>query len=611
MNGEQVRESIVVADCGRTLTRATLVEIVEGACRFVAQGTSPSTIEAPYDDLGVGLRAALESLEAATARRFADRTRIIIPQEDNGDGTDAFLSTVAATPPLRVGILATEGGGVLNALLSIARRSPVTVLPTLTVEPNAPIDEGTTATVAALARLQPDLLLIVATGDAQLGLQRLLGLATEIVSTNPQRDTDLSPAILVIAGESGRDAATVTFGDGYEFGFLATDEYDPASIALTVETEILDLTNRRAAALLPGFDSLERMGAAPPLARARAIDLVNRFMALQFGCEVITVDLEEGFTCCWAHGGEGRALSEPALDLALGAANLLTALPLPNVLRWLPFSMSEDELRTWILNRAVRPFTVPMTPRDRQIEAGLVRELLRTGAAELAGGGNGILAADLLVGGSFFSRWPDPADAFMALVDGLDPRPASGIVQLALDRDALMPLIGALGALEPDHASELFEHDSLFDLGACVVVSCPASEQVSGELVYQDGRKWNFIIRSGEVLRLPLRGGERAAALRFDGGKRLQIGKGAPGEGATFEGDLAPHGGPVGLVIDARERPFVFPREERERLAKVGGWQNEFHTISRVMPSTPKPEGESSAVSQAPTVDDPAAEEPA
>ena len=135
MNGEQVRESIVVADCGRTMTRATLVEIVEGACRFVAQGTSPSTIEAPYDDLGVGLRAALESLEAATARRFADRTRIIIPQEDNGDGTDAFLSTVAATPPLRVGILATEGGGILNALLSIARRSPVTVLPTLTVEP--------------------------------------------------------------------------------------------------------------------------------------------------------------------------------------------------------------------------------------------------------------------------------------------------------------------------------------------------------------------------------------------------------------------------------------------------------------------------------------------
>jgi hypothetical protein len=595
MNGEQVRESIVIADCGRTLTRATLVEIVEGACRFVAQGTSPSTIEAPYDDLGVGLRAALESLETATARRFADRTRIIIPQEDNGDGTDAFLSTVAATPPLRVGILATEGGGILNALLSIARRSPVTVLPTLTVEPNTVIDEATTATVAALARLQPDLLLIVATADGSQGLNRLLGLATEIVSTNPQRDTELSPAILVIASEAGRDAATVTFGDGYEFGFLATNEYDPASIALTVETEILDLINRRASALLPGFDSLERMGAAPPLARARAIDLVNRFLALQFDCEVITVDLEEGFTCCWAHGSEGRALSEPALDLALGAANLLTALPLPNVIRWLPFSMSEDTLRTWILNRAVRPFTVPMTQRDRQIEAGLVRELLRTGAAELAGGGAAMLAADLLVGGSFFSRWPDPADAFMALVEGLDPRPADGVVQIALDRDALMPLIGALGALEPDQASELFEHDSLFDLGACVVVSCPANEQVSGELVYQDGRKWNFIMRSGEVLRLPLRGGERAAALRFAPGKRVQIGKGAPGDGATFEGDLAPHGGPVGLVIDTRERPFAFPRDEQERIKQVGIWQNAFHSVSRVVQSTPKAESESPA----------------
>ncbi|CAA9584963.1 MAG: hypothetical protein AVDCRST_MAG18-3688 [uncultured Thermomicrobiales bacterium] len=581
MNAEQVRESIVVADCGRTLTRATLVEFVEGACRFIAQGTSASTIEPPYDDLGVGLRAALESLEAASRRRFADRTRIIIPQEDSGDGTDALLATVAATPPLRVGILATGGDGILNALLPIVRRSPVTALPTLSVEPTAPIDAATSATVATLARLQPDLLLIVAATDDQRGLQRLLGLATEIVGTSPQRETETPPAVLVIASEVGRDAATSTFSDGYEFGFLATNEYDPTDIALTVETEILELNTRRAAATLPGFDSLEWMVAAPPLARARAIDLVNRYMALQFDCAVVTVDLDEGFTCCWAHGGEGRALSEPALDLALGATNLLTALPLPDVIRWLPFSLSEDTLRGWILNRAVRPFTVPMTTRDRQIEAALTRELLRTGATQLAGDGPGALTAELLVGGSFFARWPDPTEPFMALIDGLDPRPASGIAQIALDRDALMPLIGALGTLEPDRAAELFEHDSLFDLGACVVVDCPANEQVQGELVYQDGRRRNFEVRGGEVLRLPLRGGERAATLHFAPGKRARIGNGGAGAGATFEGELAPHGGPVGLVIDARERPFAFPRNEQERIARVGSWLTAFQTVSR------------------------------
>lgn len=580
MNEDQVRESIIVAECGRTLTRATLVEFVEGACRFVAQGTSPSTIERPYDDLTVGLRGALAALEQATTRRFADRSQVIRPQEENGDGTDAFLATVAAGSPLRVAILAMGGGATLNALLAIARRVPATILPTLTVESIGPLDETTRKTVAALAGLRPDLLLLVADTHERAGLTQLLGLAAEIVGPPPVAP-EPTPAMLVIASEAGRDQATLTFGNGYEFGFLPTDQHDASTIALIVETEILDLANRRAGAFVPGFDNLEALSDAPPLARSRAIDLVNRFMASQFGCEVLTVDLDEGFTCCWAKGNEGRALSEPALDLALGSANMLTALTLPDVARWLPFTLGEDELRGWILNRAVRPFTIPLSARDRQIEGALVRELLRTGATEIASGGSGPLAPELLVGGSFFARWPDPTDTFMALIDGLDPQPQRGITQVALDREALLPLIGTLGTLEPERAAELFEHDSLFDLGAYVRLDCPANEQVEGEITYRDGLTQSFTVHSGELLRLPLPGGERAATLRLAPGTRARIGGGNAGVAVTLTGDDAPHGGPVGLILDARERPLAFPKAEQGRIARVAGWHTATHTIVR------------------------------
>jgi hypothetical protein len=581
MNEDQVRESIIVAECGRIVTRATLVEFVEGACRFVAQGTSPSTIERPYDDLNVGLRGALAALEQATTRRFADRSQVIRPQEENGDGTDAFLATVAAGSPLRIAILAMGGGAALNALLAIARRVPATILPTLTVGTVGPLDETTRKTVAALAGLRPDLLLIVADTTDSAGLLHLLGLAAEIVGPPPVAPAPTA-AILVISSEAGRDQATTAFGTGYEFGFLATDQHDAANIALIVESEILDLTNRRANALVPGFDNLEALSDAPPLARSRAIDLVNRFMAAQFGCEVMTVDLDEGFTCCWAKGGEGRALSEPALDLALGSANLLTALHLPDVARWLPFTLGEDELRDWILNRAVRPFTIPLSVRDRQIEGALVRELLRTGAVELASGGAGPLAPELLVGGSFFARWPDPADTFMALIDGLDPQPQRGITQVALDRDALLPLIGTLGTLEPERAAELFEHDSLFDLGACVRLECAIGDDVEVEITYQDGRSHKATVRGGELMRLPLAGGERAAALRLTPSKQSRLLNGTPGSPVVLTGDDAPHGGPVGLIFDARARPFSFQKAEQERITRVTNWNKAAHTIVRV-----------------------------
>lgn len=580
MNEDQVRESIIVAECGRTLTRATLVEFVEGACRFVAQGTSPSTIERPYDDLNVGLRGALAALEQATTRRFADRSQVIKPQEETGDGTDGFLATVAAGSPLRVAILATGGSATLNALLAIARRVPATILPTLNVESTGPLDETASKTLTALTGLRPDLLLIVAEAREGAGLVQLLGLAAEIVGPPPVAP-DPTPAVLVIASEAGRDQATITFGNGYEFGFLPTDQHDASSIALIVETEILDLANRRASTLVPGFDNLEALSDAPPLARSRAIDLVNRFMATQFGCEVMTADLDEGFTCCWAKGNEGRALSEPALDLALGSANLLTALTLPDVARWLPFSLGEDELRGWILNRAVRPFTIPLSERDRQIEGALVRELLRTGATELAGGGAGPLAPELLVGGSFFARWPDPTDTFMALIEGLDPQPPRGITQVALDRDALLPLIGTLGTLEPERAAELFEHDSLFDLGACVRLECSIGDQVDVAITYQDGRSHSTTVRGGSLLRLPLAGGERAASLRLSPNKRARVANGEFGAEIVLTGDDAPHGGPVGLILDARERPLVFPTTEQTRIARVADWNTAAHTIER------------------------------
>ncbi len=580
MNEDQVRESIIVAECGRTLTRATLVEFVEGACRFVAQGTSPSTIERPYDDLNVGLKGALAALEQATTRRFADRSQVIKPQEETGDGTDGFLAIVAVGSPLRVAILATGGSATLNALLAIARRVPATILPTLNVESTGPLDETASKTLAALAGLRPDLLLIVAEAREGAKLVQLLGLAAEILGPPPVAP-DPTPAVLVIASEAGRDQATITFGNGYEFGFLPTDQHDASSIALIVETEILDLANRRASTLIPGFDNLEALSDAPPLARSRAIDLVNRFMATQFGCEVMTADLDEGFTCCWAKGNEGRSLSEPALDLALGSANLLTALTLPDVARWLPFSLGEDELRGWILNRAVRPFTIPLSERDRQIEGALVRELLRTGATELAGGGVGPLAPELLVGGSFFARWPGPTDTFMALIEGLDPQPPRGITQVALDRDALLPLIGTLGILEPERAAELFEHDSLFDLGAWVRLECSIGDQVDVAITYQDGRSHSTTVRGGSLLRLPLAGGERAASLRLTPNKRARVANGELGMEVVLTGDDAPHGGPVGLILDARERPLVFPTSEQARIARVADWNMAAHTIER------------------------------
>lgn len=573
MSQAPTRESVIVAECGKSGTRAILVEVVDDVYRFIAQSTAPSTLEPPLEDLQAGLRDAISGLESATARRFAERNRLIVPQEEDGDGADAFVATVAAAPPLRLAIMTVDGGALVEALIDVGRRTPTTVLPLVALNDAGRLDDQARATIETLGRLQPDLLLLIAgsTAGADRAMPRLLDLASEVVAIAAGHEGYQLPAILFVGPEAWHDRVGAAFSHGYEIGLVATDGSDAATVAGVIEQELLDLGNRRAGATVPGFELLASMGAAPPLARSRAIELVNRFMAMQFECEVLTVDFAEGSVFSWARGADHRGLTEPALDLALGAANLLTTLNLADVVRWLPFSLSEDELTHWILNRAVRPFTIPTTGKDRLIEAALVRELLRTGTAELTES-TGALTPDLIVGGSFFARWPDPATVMMALLDGLQPQTASGLIQVALDRDSLLPAIGALSLIEPDRAAELFEHDGLVDLGAYIAVNGRAGDEIRGQLERENGETTEFSVAGGSLTLVPLAQGERATLLRIEPGKASSVGSNAPGATVRFEGPTAPHGGLVGLIVDARSRPLDLPRDDQQRIAQLGAW---------------------------------------
>jgi hypothetical protein len=574
MSTERVLESVIVADCGAGTTRAILVEAIDDVYRFIASAERPSTFEPPIDDLSVGVREALGALELATARRFLERNRPIMPQEGSGNGADALLTTMVSMPPLRLAILAIGGGPLVDALLDVARRTPTTVLPTLAIDESGRVDGHGRDTVATIARHHPSLLLLVAGGKAERALPKLLSLASEVVAAVAAQGLEDQPAVLFIGEERWHGDVTASFGSSAEIGLIDPAGADPGALAGIVEQELLDFANRRAAAGQPGFEEVSSWSAAPPLARSRAIDLVNRFMSIQFGCEVLTVELDEGATFCWARGRENCALSEPALDLALGAGNLLTTLSPTDVLRWLPFTISEDELVAWILNRVVRPFTIPTTGRDRLIEGAIARELLRTGVAELRGAGIGEVRPELIVGGSFFTRWPDPAAAMMALIDGVQPQAAGGVTQFALDRDGLLPAIGALGTVEPGRAAEVFEHDGLIDLGACVTVGGAPGAEIRGELEYPGGKTQPFTLTAGSLLRLPLGLGERATRLKIEPGGQGSVGRGPAGAALLLEGDDAPHGGLVGLLIDARGRPVQLPGDEQERIARLAAWMD-------------------------------------
>jgi hypothetical protein len=85
--------------------------------------------------------------------------------------------------------------------------------------------------------------------------------------------------------------------------------------------------------------------------------------------------------------------------------------------------------------------------------------------------------------------------------------------------------------------------------------------EARGRLEYVDGEAREFAVAAGSVARLPLSPERPAARLTIDAGGAT-----------TFEGETAPVGGLVGLIVDARARPLALPRDDQARVAMLQQW---------------------------------------
>ncbi|MEI6045865.1 MAG: glutamate mutase L, partial [Chloroflexota bacterium] len=127
-------ESVLVADCGSNTTRVVLVEVVEQAYRFIARGEAPSTLEEPYNDVTIGVLNAIEVIQTHTGRQLLVGGRLLVPQQDDGTGIDAFVACSSAAEPLRVVV----AGLVHNLSAESANRAShgtyTTVLDTISMD---------------------------------------------------------------------------------------------------------------------------------------------------------------------------------------------------------------------------------------------------------------------------------------------------------------------------------------------------------------------------------------------------------------------------------------------------------------------------------------------
>ena len=594
--------TVLVTDCGSTTTKAILIERKGDEYRQTFRGEAPTTVEAPFEDVTRGVLNAIAEVEEVSGRTILDGERLRTPSYGN-EGIDVYLSTSSAGGGLQMLV----AGAVKNMTGESAQRCALgagaIVMDTLASndgrQPHEKIDR--------IRALRPDMILLSGGTDGGT-MTHVVELAEYIAAANPKPRLGLGYSLpLIYAGNvKAREKIEHTLGDRMA---LSISE----NIRPTLERENLgparatihDLFLEHVMAQAPGYKTLMSWTGAPIIPTPAAVGVMMQSLAKRYGLNILGVDIGGATTDVFSVFEQvfNRTVSAN-LGMSYSISNVLAEAGLEQILRWIPFAISEANLRNRIKNKMIRPTTIPQTLEELQIEQAIAREALRLAMAHhktLATGLKGVQqersisdvfqqqfvgaslidmrCLDLIVGsGGILSHAPRRVHSMIMMIDAYEP---VGITELAVDSVFMMPHLGVLSTVNEQAATDVLFHDCLIPLGTCVA---PLGQGKLNDVCLDydirgvaQRRLDAGSVKWGEIVLRPSAEWE-GAQLTLTPAKGVDLGL---GKGERIQRELS--SGVVGLIIDCRGRPLQLPAGEEQRIEVLGRWD-------RSLKLYPKPE---------------------
>jgi len=577
--------SILATDCGSTTTKAILIEKRGEEYRLVNRGEAPTTVEAPFDDVTIGVLNATRELEDLTGRQLIHDGKILTPQQDEKRGVDLYLSTSSA------------GGGLQMMVMGVVRQMSAESAQRAALGAGAiimdviAIDDGRKdyQKIQRLRELRPDIVLLSGGTDGGT-ITHLVELAELLIAADPRpRFGTMNLPVIFAGNKDARDEIRHLLGERFDLRIVDNlrPDLDRENLGPAREA-IHELFLEHVMQQAPGYSKLMTWTSADIMSTPNAVGKIMVTIAEQRGINILGVDIGGATTDVFSvFGGNYTRTVSANLGMSYSICNVMLEAGIQNIRRWLPFDIEEYEVRNRLRNKMIRPTTIPQTYEDLLLEQAVAREALRLAFIhhkQLARGLKGVqqqrtigealdqaetgktlvqmMALDMIIGsGGVLSHAPKRAQSALMMMDAYQPE---GVTMLAVDSIFMMPQLGVLSTVHPEAAAQVFDRDCLIRLGSCVA---PVGQGKEGEpclTIDYNGKSETF--RYGELRVLPLGVGETLqATIRPARGFDVGAGRGRPVE-ATLEG------GVVGVVVDTRGRPLQLPPDDATRRQKLIDW---------------------------------------
>lgn len=470
----------LVLDIGSTQTKAALFE-EDKDWTFIAAGESMTTTGQPYEDAMVGVQDAIQEVEKFCGRKIWDNglqnVSSVIVQSSAGGGLQMVVAGIVETMTTESARRAALGAGAII---------------TEVISGGTAIKQS--ERLQKLQQTRPDIILLA--GGTEGGNEdQVVALAETIHSAHVQArlGDDLVP--VVYAGNSAiQDDIKRYLGKNVPL-YLA-ENIRPSLEDEQVET-VNDLIQKiyleNVASRVPGFQNIEQLGTSTIYPTVRNLSTLLKtyaeskdINAMLFDVGSFTTDVyssieyvrraykrsREGQRTINVNIGDKRErkayISISAdLGLAHSAARLVRKAGVKQVLRWLPSSISSDELLNYGFNKMLNPYDLEQEA-DELYHQALITECLRLSLLdhqEIAGKLHGVgivrnmkeafeqinynegtvaerLGIDeMIITGGRFATLDKPEQILQVLIDGLEPE---GVTDIYLDRNDCLSRIAGL-----------------------------------------------------------------------------------------------------------------------------------------------------------------------
>ncbi len=591
INPEEIN-IILATDCGSTTSKARFFRKIDGEYRFVASGEAPTTVEAPFEDVTLGVRNAVREVEELTGHKMLGLQGILTPSRDDKEGVDLYVTTSSAGGGLQMMVT-----GVVKTMTAESAERTALGAGAIVMDVIA-VDDGRRPyeKIQKIRYLRPDMILLAGGTDG--------GTITHVVETaelidaakpKPRLGVDFELPVVFAGNKEARQCIEETLGR--VFALRIVDNIRPVLEMENTEPArnvIHELFMEHVMSHAPGYDKLMNWTPVPIMPTPAGEGKMFRAIAETYNANVVGVGLGGATTNVYSmYEKEFVRTVSANLGMSYSICNVLKEAGTENITRWIPFDLKEEDLRNRLYNKMIRPTTIPQSIGDLVIEHAVAREALRLGFEHhklLARPLRGVqrkrtiadifeqrafeetyidmLHVDILAGtGGLLSHAPRRVQSALMLIDGFLPE---GVTRLAQDSVFMMPHLGVLSTVHPKAAMEIFEKDCLVRIGVCIAprgVAEKGRESVMEvTLRMPDNSVLKESVQFGSIKKIPLGEGERAE-LDVSPFRNGDVGQG-PGKKRT----VTVEGGVVGIILDARGRPIVFPTDDGERKQKLIEW---------------------------------------